>query len=75
MSHQAPERSAVAAAVGVAAAAGDVAAGDAAAVDDGDNCAGVAGAVGVAVGTMAVARLYMAELWGDSADTRAADVE
>ena len=70
MSHQAPERSAVAAAVVVAAAAGD-----AAAVDGGDNCAGVAGAVGVAVGTMAVARLYMAELWGDSADTCAADVE
>ena len=69
MSHQAPERSAVAAAVGVAAAAGDVAAGDAAAVDDGDNCAGVAGAVGVAVGTMVV------RWWGDSADTRAADVE
>ena len=74
MSHQAPERSAVAAAV-VAAAAGDAAAGDAAAVDDGDNCAGVAGAVGVAVGTMAVDRLYMAQLGGDSVDTRAADVE
>ena len=70
MSHQAPARSAVAAAVVVAAAAGD-----AAAVDDGDNCAGVAGAVGVAVGTMVVVRLYMAELWGDSGDTRAADVE
>ena len=68
MGHQAPERSAVAAAVVVAS-------GDAVAVGDGDNCAGVAGAVGVAVGTMAVVRLYMAELWGDSADTRAADVE
>ena len=68
MSHQAPERSAVAAAVVVAS-------GDAVAVDDGDNCAGVAGAVGVAVGTMVVVRLYMVELWGDSADTRAADVE
>ena len=68
MSHQAPERSAVAAAVVVAS-------GDAVAVGDGDNCAGVAGAVGVAVGTMAIVWLYMAELWGDSADTGAADVE
>ena len=64
MGHQAPERSAVAAAVVVAAAD-----------DDGDNFAGVAGAVGVAVGTMAIVWLYMAELWGDSADTGAADVE
>ena len=72
MSHLAPERSAVSAAVVVAAAAGDAAAGDAAAFDDGDNCAG---AVGVAVGTMVVVRPYMAELWGDSVDTRAADVE
>ena len=71
MGHQAPERSAVAAAVVVAAAAGDAAAAD----DDGDNFAGVAGAVGVAVGTMAIVWLYMAELWGDSADTGAADVE
>jgi len=69
--HQAPERSAVAAAVVVAAAGGDAAAAD----DDGDNFAGVAGAVGVAVGTMAIVWLYMAELWGDSADTGAADVE
>ena len=71
MGHQAPERSAVADAVVVAAAAGDAAAAD----DDGDNFAGVAGAVGVAVGTMAIVWLYMAELWGDSADTGAADVE
>ena len=71
MGHQAPERSAVAAAVVVAAAGGDAAAAD----DDGDNFAGVAGAVGVAVGTMAIVWLYMAELWGDSADTGAADVE
>ena len=71
MGHQAPERSAVAAAVVVAVAGGDAAAAD----DDGDNFAGVAGAVGVAVGTMAIVWLYMAELWGDSADTGAADVE
>ena len=74
MGHQAPERSAVAAAVVVAAAGGGDAAA-AAADDDGDNFAGVAGAVGVAVGTMAIVWLYMAELWGDSADTGAADVE
>ena len=71
MGHQAPERSTVAAAVVVAAAGGNAAAAD----DDGDNFAGVAGAVGVAVGTMAIVWLYMAELWGDSADTGAADVE
>ena len=68
MSHQAPERSAVAAAVVVAS-------GDAVAVGDGDNCAGVAFAVGFAVKTMAVVRLYMDELWGHSGDTSAADVE